>query len=193
MKYIRKHKVKFQYISPEEDNKLQLVKYCEWVNCNKKGAYKAPRNRNFLREFHWFCLEHVKIYNNKWDYFSGCSSNEIEKEIREDTTWHRPTWPMGIYNNAFYTEDDKFNIFENENTKTNNKTSTYNKNDSETKILDAFTTLGLKRDSSLPEVKRRYKTLVKIYHPDKQINEKNTSDKLIVINAAYSILIEKLS
>ena len=161
MKYTRKHKDEYRYISEEKVRILQLIKYCEWKNCDNKGIYKAPKNRLFLREFHWFCLEHVKLYNSQWDYFSGSSQKEIEKEIREDMTWHRPTWPMGVNNNIF-------NI----------------------KLNDPYTVF---KNSSLPEVKRRYKTLVKKYHPDANKGEKNTSDRLIKINAAYSFLLKKLS
>ena len=193
MKYTRKHKDRFQFISLQEENRLQLIKYCEWQDCNKEGEYRAPRKRNFLRDFHWFCLEHVRMYNNKWDYFSGCSQNEIEKEIKEDTTWHRPTWPMGIYNGTFYVKDDNYKIFNDKSFKDSNETNTDNKNDNEKKISDAYITLGVNNDAFLPEIKRRYKTLVKIYHPDKNQNEENTSDKLIKINTAYSILLEILS
>ena len=48
MKYTRKHKDEYQYISEEEDRILQLIKYCEWKNCDNKGIYKAPKNRLFL-------------------------------------------------------------------------------------------------------------------------------------------------
>ena len=73
----------------------QLIKYCEWKDCNNRGKYKAPKSRENLREFMWFCLNHIKEYNSNWDYFSGLSQNEIEKEVKDDYTWHLPTWPMG--------------------------------------------------------------------------------------------------
>ena len=43
----------------DDSEKLQLTKYCEWKGCNKKGIYRAPKNRENLREFRWFCLEHI--------------------------------------------------------------------------------------------------------------------------------------
>jgi len=55
----------------------QLIKYCEWKDCNNKGKYKAPKSRENLREFMWFCLNHIKEYNSNWDYFSGLSQNDI--------------------------------------------------------------------------------------------------------------------
>ena len=192
MKYTRKHKDEYRYISEEKDRILQLIKYCEWKNCDNKGIYKAPKNRLFLREFHWFCLEHVKLYNSQWDYFSGSSQKEIEKEVREDMTWHRPTWPMGVNNNIFNIKlNDPYTVFKNKKFKSSNENNI--NRESNIKITNAFTVLELKMNSSLPEVKRRYKTLVKKYHPDANKGEKNTSDRLIKINAAYSFLLKKLS
>ena len=51
-----------------EKKNLQLIKYCEWKDCNNKGIYRAPKNRNNLREFRWFCLNHVREYNKKYDF-----------------------------------------------------------------------------------------------------------------------------
>ena len=70
----------------------QEFKKCDSEHCNEKGEYKAPTSREKLREFKWFCLEHVKLYNKGWDYFKGRTSDEIYNEISKDAIWHRPTW-----------------------------------------------------------------------------------------------------
>ena len=36
----------------------------------------------------------MRAYNQTWDYFSGMSEADIERHIRLDTTWQRPTWPF---------------------------------------------------------------------------------------------------
>ena len=51
------------FLEDSNDEFLALTKYCEWPNCQRKGEYKAPTSREKLREFKWFCLEHVKLYN----------------------------------------------------------------------------------------------------------------------------------
>ena len=71
---------------PDDNERPQLIKYCEWENCNNKGIYRAPKNRDNLREFRWFCLKHIREYNKKWDYFSGLSQKEIENEIKKERT-----------------------------------------------------------------------------------------------------------
>src|SRR5260370_8144243 len=59
------------------------------------GEYRAPRARARLNEHRWFCVEHVREYNKKWDYFAGHDAEAIEAHIRADTTWRRPVWPLG--------------------------------------------------------------------------------------------------
>ena len=68
---------------------------CDVPGCAQPGEYRAPKSRAGLREFHWFCLEHVRAYNASWDYYKGMSAGEIEAQLRADTSWQRPTWPLG--------------------------------------------------------------------------------------------------
>ena len=69
---------------------------CDWPGCAAAPATTARRARaTRLREFYHFCLEHVRAYNRAWDFFAGMSQAEIEAYLREDVTWHRPTWPLG--------------------------------------------------------------------------------------------------
>jgi hypothetical protein len=167
-------------MSKNSDN-LQLVKYCEWKKCNNKGIYRAPKNRECLREFRWFCLEHVREYNKNWNYFSGLSQKEIEKELKADFTWHLPTWPMNSKNN--YGINDELGIL-----KYKNKNNKDNK-DKNNKISKAFKKLNLSLDSSLQDIKRQYKVLVKKYHPDANKYSKS-NNKLIEINDAYKTIID---
>ena len=163
----------------------QLTKYCEWKGCNNKGIHRAPKNREYLREFRWFCLEHVREYNNKWNYFSGLSQIEIEKELKADFSWHLPTWPMSDNINKNDIQDD----FEFLNSAKNiNKINNLEKS----KEIKALRKLGLTLDSSLQDIKRRYKILVKKHHPDTNTNKKKSNNILIEINEAYKILLKTI-
>tara|TARA_B100001063_G_C16762298_1_gene556636 strand:- start:1912 stop:2469 length:558 start_codon:yes stop_codon:yes gene_type:complete len=183
MKYFDNN-IKYIYNKNGSDTP-QLTKYCEWKGCNEKGIHKAPRNREYLREFRWFCLEHVREYNNKWNYFSGLSQIEIEKELKADFSWHLPTWPMSENLNNKNIKDD-FEVLDS--TKNVNKISNL-ENSKETKALRK---LGLTLDSSLQDIKRRYKILVKKHHPDTNTNKKKSNNILIEINEAYKILLKTI-
>ena len=101
---------------------------CEWTGCNDLGKYKAPAERDNIKNFKWLCESHIKLFNKNWNYFDGMSQNEIENFIKSDQTWHRPTQKFGsadnffniLWNNAL---SDKFKIF-----KENNKAYSKKKN-----------------------------------------------------------------
>src|SRR3990172_3699451 len=72
-----------------------IFRPCEHTGCVERGLYRAPRGPSDLRQYRWFCLDHVRAYNQGWDYFAGWSQQEIEHYQREAVTGHRPTWPLG--------------------------------------------------------------------------------------------------
>ena len=41
---------------------------CAWAGCDQEAPYRAPKGRDRLREFQWFCLEHIREFNRGWDY-----------------------------------------------------------------------------------------------------------------------------
>ena len=48
----------------------------DWDSCKKIGEFKAPSKNE--DSFLWFCEDHIKIYNQKWDFFDGMSQSEIQ-------------------------------------------------------------------------------------------------------------------
>ena len=59
----------------------------------------------------------------------------------------------------------------------------------------ALKILGLNSDTNIKEVKTRYKTLAKKWHPDVQNknNVGNNEDKFINITNAYKLILESLT
>src|ERR1700710_495594 len=68
---------------------------CEMPSCCGMGEYRAPKSRTTLQDYWWFCLEHVRAYNASWDFYKGMSPGQIEAQLRADTSWQRPSWPLG--------------------------------------------------------------------------------------------------
>jgi len=116
------------------------------------------------------------------------SQNEIENFLKSDLTWHRPTQKFGstdnffniLWNNAL---NDKFNFFKQENNINNlNGAKLYEKD------KDALRIMELELNASWPIIQKRFKTLVKKFHPDKNSGNKQFEDKLKKITLAYSHL-----
>ncbi len=161
---------------------------CEWENCMEIGNYKAPMEKDNSKNYRWLCVEHIKLFNKNWDYFDGMNQNEIEIFLKSDMTWHRPTQKFGssdnffniLWNNAL---NDKFNFFKHE-----KNTHSLNEKKLSEKDIDAFKIMGLELNESWPIIQKKFKTLVKKFHPDKNSGNKQFEDKLKKITLAYSHL-----
>lgn len=68
---------------------------CEWEGCEAPGLYRAPHSREKLDSFRWFCLDHVREYNARWNYYAEMSDDEVAENMRLDQVWGRPTWKFG--------------------------------------------------------------------------------------------------
>ena len=161
---------------------------CDWTNCKKSGEFKAPQEKDNSKNYKWLCEEHIKLFNNNWNYFEGMSQNEIENFIKSDITWHRPTQKFGssdnffniLWNNAL---NDNFNLFKGDKIF---KDSKYNKLNEKDK--DAFRIMGLEINAEWLIIQKKFKTLVKKFHPDRNAGNKQFEDKLKKITLAYSHL-----
>ncbi len=162
---------------------------CDWPGCHCEGQHRAPKSPSALHEYYWFCLEHIRAYNTAWNYYEGMDEAEIEHEIRKDTCWRRPTWPMGASRGSGGRAgrfDDAFGVFEAVSPETGDKQAP--QPDARTPEGRAYRTLGLRPPTSLTELKARYKHLVKRLHPDVNGGDKDAEDRLKEINQAYASL-----
>ena len=66
---------------------------CEHPGCAEKGLYRAPRSPDHLDEYLWFCKDHVREYNLKWNFFNGQTEEEFDEQISKDKVWGRDTKP----------------------------------------------------------------------------------------------------
>ena len=185
---------KFNNFRQKYDQPARLTKLCEWPKCDLKANFKAPRSNIDLRDFRWFCLKHVKIYNSSWNYFDGFNEKEIEQELMADATWHRPSWKFGSAEGRVHEKyfSDVHNILDDEDEKDHTKYSKKIIKNNYSALERALDIFELEFNSSLKIVKARYKTLVKKYHPDKNNGDQKALNKLVEINAAYDILMTSL-
>ena len=161
---------------------------CEWNSCNEVGKCKAPMERDNSKNFRWLCENHIKLFNKKWNYFDGMSQNEIEDFLKSDLTWHRPTQKFGstdnffniLWNNAL---SEKFKFIKEEGSENINNRKKLCEKDK-----DAFRIMELEFNDDWTTIQKKFKTLVKKFHPDKHSGNKQYEDKLKKITLAYSHL-----
>jgi hypothetical protein len=174
---------------------------CDWPDCDGAGLHRAPKSRDRLEDYHWFCLEHAREYNRAWDYFAGIEEREYDSLVRSAATWERPTWPLGSRGGdrtawPHWAAREAVRGFA-------------DAPDPGIRGLDrperlairarlgrqerqALATLELPETASLQDIKKRFKQLVKRYHPDAAGPAAKTSraieERLRNVIQAYSLL-----
>ncbi len=172
----------------EEPHPLRM---CDIPGCANEGAHRAPRSRDALTEYYWFCLEHVRGYNAQWDYFAGMSEHEVEAFIVADITGHRPTWPMGVPRGDRPPSrgdrlKDTFGVFGADGGAPDAPAVELPNNE-----RDALATMNLERTATPEEIKDRFKALVKQLHPDVNGRDESAEERLRVVIEAYRLLVRQ--
>jgi DnaJ-domain-containing protein 1 len=162
---------------------------CDHPGCPAGGDFRAPKSRLDLRSYYWFCIEHVRAYNSSWNYYAGMSESEIEAEIRSDTVWQRPSWPLGERRAPRFGAPlrDAFDLFSDDSSAGKERPG---------KGLsiplspreEALAVFGMEPPITPVRLKARYKALVKLHHPDTHGGDKAAEEKLKIINRAYATL-----
>lgn len=185
-------------IPPLDGASATAVRACDHPGCTDAGDYRAPKGRERLTDYYWFCLDHVRAYNKAWNFYAGLSDDEVERAIRSDTTWQRRTRPLGGWRareefmRQKVAEDfdpegfgpdpgqawRRNEQFQRERQRGANLTE-------EEKALEV---LGLDAPVELATVKARYKSLVKVHHPDANGGDRDAEERLKSINRAYGVL-----
>jgi len=154
---------------------------CDHAACSQAGEFLAPRGRRRLNEYYWFCLDHVRTYNSAWNFCAGMNDAEIDWYIRNATCWERPTWRLGHLHSTRpgMRFTDGCDLFGDGGGRGPRRRPVEDK---------ALAALDLEPMATWPEIKARYKTLVKRFHPDANGGDKRAEERLKTINQAYSIL-----
>ncbi|MFC7552742.1 J domain-containing protein [Pseudoroseomonas wenyumeiae] len=119
------------------------------------------------------------------------SATEIENNLRDDSGWQRPTWPLGRLGNTKLNPEifhDPLGLF-------GQAPPTPRKSAKEAppELRAALDLLGLGWPLEESTLRARYKELAKRYHPDSNGGDRSFEDKMKDINRAYSLLRKRLA
>lgn len=158
---------------------------CDMPGCAEAAAHRAPKSREALTEYWWFCLEHVRQYNAKWDFYKGMTAGQIEQELRRDAGWQRPTWPLGRLGGGTAAADEieaAIDAF------ARAPAPRPPKPGAPAELREPLHILGLVWPTDLETLKARYKALAKQHHPDANGGDRAAEERLKQINLAYATL-----
>jgi curved DNA-binding protein CbpA len=185
-------------ISPDRpDVDPSTLKGCDWAGCGEVGGYRAPKGRLREGEYHNFCLDHVREYNKGYNYFAGMADDDVIAYQRSAATGHRPTWKMGVDKTRGPEFADfrawragfsgPFGVFS-EGAGRRRAEPEPRQRPVNNLAQKSFVALDLDGNESGAEIKARYKSLVKLLHPDANGGDRSSEDRLRQIIQAYHYL-----
>jgi len=190
-------------VKPDQDRRLRAeLPACQWPSCQAPATHRAPKGRLRASEYWQFCLEHVREYNNSYNFFAGMSEDAIAQYQKDALTGHRPTWkmgsiggkraakrPRGTFRGFDGPADDPFSLFGEAGDRHPGQAGAapegrkiYN---AQRRALDV---LGLEVDAKRADIKSRFKMLVKRHHPDANGGDRASEARLREIIQAYNYL-----
>lgn len=178
-----------KYFAPQIDD---TSRKCDHPGCEKCGEYRAPKDRS-LKDYYWFCLEHVQAYNAKWNYYAGIEDQqpEDEKEAKKNNTHRFRNFGSGVKYNYGYSFKDSFEFFGEYSPEFNHTGEDVYLNELERNYLKI---MELKpNEISVENIRAQYKKLVKKYHPDLNQGDKESEEKFKLLSSAYRHLLTRFS
>ncbi|MGB3176251.1 MAG: J domain-containing protein [Albidovulum sp.] len=154
---------------------------CDNAGCEEAGQYRAPKSPDKLDDYFWFCREHIREYNLKWNFFQGQSDEDFQTFLEKDRVWGRETKPFAKRGDedrawARLGIEDPMEILGSNATQNPGRAVVGRKlPPTERKALDILEA----RDTwSKPEIRKVYKSLVKDLHPDMNGGNRDDEDRL---------------
>jgi hypothetical protein len=194
-------------VKPDRDRRLRAERpVCDWPGCTAPATHRAPKGRVREREYWRFCLDHVREYNQSYNFFDGMSEEAVVRYQKDAITGHRPTWKIGSMGGgrsrarlnagtifeSYGSADDPFGVFR-ELGGAPRVGVDPRKHEAQGRTVrnaerKAFHSLGLEIDAVRDDIKARFKELVKRHHPDVNGGDRGSEDKLREIIQAYNYL-----
>lgn len=174
------------------------ARVCLVEGCGNPGEFRAPpEDRRHAPDgppqWRWLCLDHVRAFNARYNYFQGMSPEEITDAQRPYAGWERETRAFSA--NA-HTPPPRWADFADPldaiGTRFRQRMAEARQR-SDGKPLSgddrkALSTLGLATDADRHALRRRYTELVRRYHPDHNGGDRAHEKALQEVIAAYTHL-----
>lgn len=156
---------------------------CDYVGCDRPGTFRAPKSPEALDQYFWFCKDHIREYNLKWNYFQGSSDDDFQKFLEKDRVWGRETKPFSRKDDgnawARMGVDDPMEILGEKATRNPGAPAaggaTRKLPPTERKALEI---LDARDTMTKTEIRKAYKGLIKILHPDMNGGDRSQEDQL---------------
>ncbi|MEL7212428.1 MAG: DnaJ domain-containing protein [Pseudomonadota bacterium] len=173
------------------------TRICDKPGCEEAGKYRAPKSPDSLDDFFWFCKDHVREYNLKWNFFDGTSDEAFNEQMDKDRVWERETKPFGKQTDeqrawARLGINDAHEVLGANATRNPGKSITGTRKLPPTERR-AIEILEAKDHWTKAEIRKSYKALIKILHPDMNGGDRSDEEKLQEVVWAWDQIKESRS
>lgn len=153
---------------------------CDQPDCGEAGKFRAPKSPDTLDEYFWFCQQHIREYNLRWNFFETVTEDEWLDQSERDKVWDRGTKPMRSDEQRAWARlgvNDPHELLGSNATRNHGRERTTTRRLPPTErraveILDVGATATRK------EIRRAYKALIKILHPDMNGGDRSQEEQL---------------
>lgn len=178
---------------------------CEEPGCDQPGEFRAPsgprsHGGDGPPSWRWLCLEHVRAFNSRYNFFSGMEPDEIAQAQRPYAGWERetrafshngadrpPRWadftdPLDAIGARFRRRMDEARAEQAEQAPRADGRPLSRDDRASLKVL------GLGADADRRTLRTRYAELVRQYHPDRNGGDRSHEKALQAVIEAYTHL-----
>jgi hypothetical protein len=181
---------------PRFHGRIPGQRLCSEAGCEGPGEFRAPAEGGARSgfdgpgEWRWLCLDHVRAFNARYNFFDGMTADEINAQQRPYAGWERetrafstasagtPRWadfvdPLDAIQARYGTGRQQ--------PRTDGKPLS----DADRRALKV---LGLEPDADRRALRQRYSELVRRYHPDRNGGDRSQEGQLQKVIEAYDQL-----
>ncbi|XDA99465.1 molecular chaperone DnaJ [Sulfitobacter sp. LCG007] len=157
------------------------TRVCDHEGCDQPGKYRAPKAPDVLDDYFWFCQQHVREYNLKWNFFDGTTEAEMNAQLSKDKVWERATKPIGDPEQRAWARlgiEDPHQVLGANGTQNKGRSPEGGSRRLPPTERRALEILEGRDSWSKADARRAYKGLIKILHPDMNGGDRSQEEQL---------------
>jgi hypothetical protein len=173
---------------------------CMHPGCEEAGEFRAPGERapsfDGPGEWRWFCLDHVREFNARFDWFAGMTAEEIYAAQAPGAGWRTesPSFRAGATGDLprWADFDDPLEAISARaagiTSRARREAAVVAGGRFTREEAAALEIMGLGADLDRPALRRRYSELVRRFHPDRNGGDRRHEAQLGRVVEAYQLL-----
>lgn len=157
------------------------TRVCDYEGCTEAGKFRAPKAPDVLDDFYWFCQKHVREYNLRWNFFDGTTEAEINAQQSKDKVWERATKPMGDPEARAWARlgiEDPHQVLGRNSTQNPGRNKAGGGRKLPPTEKRALEILDITDAETKADVRKAYKALIKVLHPDMNGGDRSQEEQL---------------